>query len=109
LRRCRNPPISAVYTYELLIPKPIASYALDVVRFVSQLADLSKGASISESVGILKEGSLLSEIRHSLTHKQMVGDTMISLARKLILEELKDKYWRKIYNQMIDEGVFSRQ
>lgn len=60
LRRCRNPPISAVYTYELLMEKPMASYALDVVRFVSQLADLSKGSSISESVGILKEGSLLS-------------------------------------------------
>lgn len=54
LRRSKNPPLSAQYTYELLSDKSTAAYGLDIVRFISQLADLSQGTSIVESVGMLK-------------------------------------------------------
>ena len=39
----------------------------------------------------------------------MIGDEMISRSRKLLLQELRDSYWRKIYDQMIEEALYSRQ
>lgn len=107
LRRSRAPPISVVYTYELLRPKEAQSYALDLVRFVSQLADLSEGSSVSESVSMLGEGSFLSEIRHSLTHRYMPSEEIILLARKLVLRDLREKYWKMVYDQIVEEGVYS--
>jgi hypothetical protein len=68
--------------------------SLDVIRFVSQLADLSPGVSMSSSLyNVLKESSFLTELRHSLTHKTMVKGSILQLARKLILDELGEKYW----------------
>lgn len=57
---------------------------------------------------MLKEGNLLSEIRHSLTHKHMVADAVVSRARDLILMDLRTSYWQKIYSQMVEEGLFSK-
>lgn len=44
--------------------------------------------------GILEESSFLTELRHNLTHKNMVRGTILALSRNLILDELEDKYWK---------------
>jgi hypothetical protein len=62
---------------------------------------------VSESVSILSEGSLLSEMRHSLTHRYMPSDELIMLARKLALRDLREKYWKAVYDQMVEEAVYS--
>ena len=36
--------------------------------------------------GILSESSFLTELRHNLTHKNMVKGSILSLARSLILK-----------------------
>ena len=82
LQRTKNPPISIVYTHEFLRPKSNEEYALDIVRFVSQLSDLSDGVSVSSSLqSVIMESSLLTEVRHNLTHKGMVSNDIVKLCR----------------------------
>ena len=72
-----------------------------MIRFVSQLADLSSGVSVGSSLqGVLDESSFLTELRHSLTHKTMVKGTVLVLARKMILKELQEKYWEVMLNKI---------
>lgn len=73
-----------------------------MIRFVSQLADLSPGVSMSSSLyNILNESGFLTELRHNLTHKTMVKGTILQLARKLILDELYQKYWQTTKNNLV--------
>lgn len=95
LHRTKSPPLAVTYTYHFLKDKSEEELSLDVIRFVSQLADLSPGVSMASSLqGILTEGTFLTELRHNLTHKNMVKGSILSLARKLILQELFEKYWQ---------------
>lgn len=50
--------------------------------------------------GILGESSFLTELRHNLTHKTMVKGSILSLARRLILKELDEKYWQITLEKM---------
>jgi hypothetical protein len=95
LQRSKSPPLALVYTCRFLRDKSEEELSLDVVRFVSQLADVSPGVSMSGSLhGILTESAFLTELRHNLTHKTMVKGSILALARQLILQELEDKYWK---------------
>jgi hypothetical protein len=68
--------------------------SLSIIRFVSQLSDVSEGVSVSSSLfNVIGESQLLTELRHNLTHKAMVKGKIIEVAKKLITEELKNKYW----------------
>ncbi len=74
---------------------------MDIIRFVSQLADVSPGVSMNSSLhGILSESSFLTELRHSLTHKTMVKGTILLLGKSLILQELEQKYWVATCNKL---------
>jgi hypothetical protein len=54
LHRTKSPPLALTYTYHFLVDKTEEELSLDVIRFVSQLADLSQGVSMSSSLhGIL--------------------------------------------------------
>lgn len=95
MHRTKSPPLALTYTYHFLTDKTEEELSLDVIRFVSQLADLSQGVSMSSSLqGILSESSFLTELRHSLTHKTMVKGSILQLGKSLILQELEDKYWK---------------
>jgi len=50
LHRTKSPPIAVTYTYHFLRDKTEDELSLDVIRFVSQLADLSPGVSMSSSL-----------------------------------------------------------
>jgi hypothetical protein len=89
LQRTRSPPIALSFTYQLLREKTEEELSLDLIRFISQLSDLSPGVSMSSSLyGVLSESSFLTELRHNLTHKTMVKGAVLQLARRLILQEL---------------------
>lgn len=82
MKRTKNPPISIIYTCQLLKKKSIEEYSLDIVRFISQLSDLSDGTSVSHSLqNVIDESSLLTEVRHSLTHKVKVEGYIIQICR----------------------------
>jgi hypothetical protein len=54
LQRTKSPPIAITYTYHFLKDKTEEELSLDVIRFISQLADISQGVSMSSSLnGIL--------------------------------------------------------
>jgi len=102
LHRTKSPPIAINYTYQFLKDKTEEELSLDVIRFVSQLADLSPGVSMSSSLyNILRESGFLTELRHSLTHKTMVKGSILQLARKLILDELHEKYWEMTRDSLV--------
>ena len=87
LRRTKSPPLAVTYTYHFLKDKSEEELSLDVIRFISQLADVSPGVSMSGSLhGILSESAFLTELRHNLTHKTMVKGNILLLGRKLILK-----------------------
>lgn len=87
LQRTKSPPIAITYTYHFLKDKTEEELSLDVIRFISQLADISQGVSMSSSLnGILTESSFLTELRHSLTHKTMVKGTILLLSRDMIID-----------------------
>jgi len=89
LHRTKSPPLAITYTYHFLKDKTEEELSLDIIRFVSQLADVSPGVSMNSSLqDILSESSFLTELRHSLTHKTMVKGTILLLGRRLILQEL---------------------
>jgi protein involved in ribonucleotide reduction len=50
LQRTKSPPIAITYTYHFLRDKTEEELSLDVIRFISQLADLSQGVSMSSSL-----------------------------------------------------------
>ncbi len=89
MQRTKSPPIAITYTYHFLKDKTEEELSLDVIRFISQLADISQGISMSTSLhGILTESSFLTELRHSLTHKTMVKGSILQLSKTMIIEEL---------------------
>lgn len=51
--------------------------------------------------GIITESTFLTELRHNLTHKNMVKGSILTLARKLILQELYEKYWQATCEKLI--------
>lgn len=54
LHRTKSPPLALTYTYHFLKDKSEEEVSLDVIRFVSQLSDLSSGVSMASSLqGIL--------------------------------------------------------
>jgi hypothetical protein len=90
MHRTKSPPLALTYTHHFLKDKSEEELSLDIIRFVSQLADLSTGVSMASSLhGILEESSFLTELRHNLTHKTMVKGSILSLAKRLILKELE--------------------
>lgn len=90
MHRTKSPPLAITYTFHFLKDKNEEELSLDVIRFVSQLADVSSGVSMSSSLhGLLTESAFLTELRHSLTHKAMVKGSILFLSRKLILGELE--------------------
>lgn len=103
LQRTKSPPIAITYTYHFLKDKTEEELSLDVIRFISQLADISQGVSMSSSLnGILGESSFLTELRHSLTHKTMVKGTILLLSKNMIVDELDLKFWRATIQKLID-------
>lgn len=85
LSRLKNPPISALHTVDLLKSTNPENQSLELIRFLSQLSDISEGTSMSTSLkGIISESSFLTEVRHSLTHKVKVNDDVVGVARKII-------------------------
>lgn len=95
LHRTKNPPISIIYTLEFLRDKSSQEHSLDIIRFISQLSDLSEGYSVSTSLrDVIGESSFLTEIRHNLTHKTMVSKELIDVSKELILKDLDQKYWQ---------------
>ena len=94
MHRTKSPPLAVIYTYQFMKDKTEEELSLDVIRFISQLADLSPGVSMSGSLhNVLAETAFLTELRHNLTHKTMVKGNILSLGRQLILDELDNKYW----------------
>ena len=58
--RTKNPPISIIYTRAFLQNKSDEEHGLDIVRFISQLSDLSEGVSVASSLrDVIGESSLL--------------------------------------------------
>ncbi len=54
LHRTKSPPLALTYTFHFLSDKTEEELSLDVIRFVSQLADVSPGVSMGSSLhGIL--------------------------------------------------------
>jgi len=51
--------------------------------------------------GILSESAFLTELRHNLTHKNIVKGAILTLAREMILQELEDKYWKSTCDKVI--------
>ena len=50
LKRTKSPPLAVTYTYLFLMQKNQEELSLDILRFISQLADLSPGVSMSGSL-----------------------------------------------------------
>ena len=49
---------------------------------------------------IIDNSSFLTELRHNLTHRVMVKGLVISRGREMIVKELKDKYWRVMFDKV---------
>lgn len=110
LQRTKSPPLALTFTYHFLSDKTEEELSLDVIRFISQLADLSQGVSMSSSLhGILGESGFLTELRHSLTHKTMVKGSILQLGKMLILQELEDKYWKTTIDKLRETYALSAQ
>lgn len=85
--RSKHVPLAITYTLEFMKAANEAELSLTLIRFISQLADVSAGVSMASSLHyVLDDSSLLTEIRHSLTHKAKANGEILSMSRRMILD-----------------------
>lgn len=49
---------------------------------------------------IIENSSFLTELRHNLTHRVMVKGLVIERGKEMILSELKEKYWKIMFEKV---------